>query len=118
MKGLVDSIRKLGMVRVTMLAGVTLGILGAFIWLEMQGPSRSRMTVLASELDPQSAQQIAAELTSRKIPYRLEAGQIFVPDSDMATARTLLAANGLSNGGVTGYEIFDRGTDLAVTDFD
>jgi flagellar M-ring protein FliF len=118
MKGLIDVIRKLGMVRVAMLAGVTLGILGAFVWLEMQGPARGRMTVLASDLDPQSAQQIATVLTTRKIPYRLEAGQIFVPDGDMATARTLLATNGLSAGGITGYEIFDRGTDFAVTDFD
>jgi flagellar M-ring protein FliF len=118
MKGLLDSIRKLGMVRVAMLTGVTLGILGAFVWLELQGPGRGRMTMLASELDAQTAQQIASELTGRKIPYRLESGQIFVPDSDLATARTLLGAANLSTGGVTGYEIFDRGTDLAVTDFD
>jgi flagellar M-ring protein FliF len=116
MKGLIDSIRKLGMVRVAMLAGVTLGIIGAFVWVEMQGPSRGRMTVLASDLDPQSAQQIATELTGRKIPYRLEGGQIFIPDSDMATARTLLTTTGLSGEGTTG--IFDRGSDLAVTDFD
>jgi flagellar M-ring protein FliF len=76
------------------------------------------MTVLASDLDPQSAQQITAELTGRKIPYRLDAGQIFVPDGDLAAARTLLTVSGQSSGGVTGYEIFDRGNDLAVTDFD
>jgi flagellar M-ring protein FliF len=118
MKGLIDSIRKLGMVRVAMLVGVTLGIIGAFIWLELQGPGRARMAVLASDLDPHTAQQITAELTGRKIPYRLEGGQILVPDGDMATARTLLPANGLSTPGITGYEIFDRGTDFAVTDFD
>ena len=118
MKGLIDSIRKLGMVRVAMLAGVTLGIMGAFVWLELQGPTRGRMTVLASDLDAQSAQQISAELTGRKIPFRLDGGQIFVPDSDLATARTLLAASGDTAAGVTGYEIFDRGNDLAVTDFD
>jgi flagellar M-ring protein FliF len=118
MKGLFDSIRKLGMVRVAMLAGVTLGILGAFAWLEVQGPSRGRMTVLASNVDPQSAQQISAELTGRKIPYRLDGGQIFVPESDLATARTLLSVNGLSGESVTGYEIFDRSNDLAVTEFD
>ena len=118
MKGLIDSIRKLGMVRIAMLAGVTLGIIGAFIWLETQGPSRGRMTVLASDLDPQSAQQITTELTGRKIPYRLEGGQILVPDSEIATARTLLTASGTTAGGITGYEIFDRGSDLAVTDFD
>ncbi|HEY4043993.1 MAG TPA: flagellar basal-body MS-ring/collar protein FliF [Rhodopila sp.] len=118
MKGLIDSIRKLGTMRVIMLAGVTLGIIGAFVWLELQGPGRARMAVLASDLDPQSAQQIATELSGRKIPYRLEGGQIFVPDSDMATARTLLGESGVSGGGITGYEIFDRGNDLAVTDFD
>lgn len=118
MKGLIDSIRKLGMVRVAMLAGVTLGIMAAFVWLEMQGPSRGRMTVLASDLDAQSAQQITAELTGRKIPYRLDAGQIFVPDSDLAAARMLLTARGETAAGITGYEIFDRGNDLAVTDFD
>jgi flagellar M-ring protein FliF len=118
MKGLIDSIRKLGMVRVAMLLGVMLGIMGAFAWLEVQGPSKGRMTVLASDLDSQSAQEIANGLTGRKIPYRLEGGQIFVPDSDLATARTLLTVGGASAGGVTGYEIFDRGNDLAVTDFD
>jgi flagellar M-ring protein FliF len=101
-----------------MLVGVTLGIMGAFAWLEMQGPGRGRMTVLASDIDSQSAQQITAELTGRKIPYRMEGGQILVPDSDLATARTLLTLSGASAGGVTGYEIFDRGSDLAVTDFD
>ena len=118
MKGLLDSIRKLGMVRVAMLIGVTLGIGGAFVWLETQGPGRARMAVLASDLDPQSAQQITAALAGRKIPYRLEGGQILVPDSDMAAARTLMTTTGASTGGITGYEIFDRGNDFAVTDFD
>ncbi len=118
MKGLIDSIRKLGMVRVAMLLGVTLGIVGAFFWLEMQGPGRERMKLLASDLDPQSAQQIATELTARKIPYRLTGGQIFVSDGDLAAARTLPTVAGTSAEGVTGYEIFDRGNDLAMTDFD
>jgi flagellar M-ring protein FliF len=118
MRGLIDSIQKLGMVRIVMLAGVTLGIIGAFVWLELQGPGRGRMTVLASDLDAQSAQQIAGELTNRKIPYRLDGGQIFVPDGELATARGLLGAAGVVAQGITGYEIFDRGNDLAVTDFD
>src|SRR4051812_49969298 len=36
----------------------------------------------------------------------------------MAVARTLVTATGMSGGGITGYEILDRGNDLAVTDFD
>jgi flagellar M-ring protein FliF len=118
MKGLLDSIRKLGMVRVAMLVGVTLGIIGAFAWLEIQGPSQGRMTVLASDLDPQNAQQITAELAGRQIPYRQDGNRILVPDNDLATARSLLTVSGLSTDNVTGYEIFDRGNDLAVTDFD
>jgi flagellar M-ring protein FliF len=118
MEGLIDSVRKLGMMRVIMLAGVTLGIIGAFVWLEMQGPGRGRMTMLASDLDPQSSQQIAGELTNRKIPYRLEGGQIFVPDSDLAAARGIMGATGSATQAITGYEIFDRGNDLTLTDFD
>jgi flagellar M-ring protein FliF len=118
MRGFLDSIRKLGMVRVAMLVGVTLGIAGAFVWLEMQGPSRGRMTLLASDVDAPTAQQIEAELTGRRIPYQQDGGRILVPDTDLATARTLLTASGLSAGNVTGYEIFDRTNDLAVTDFD
>src|SRR3978361_1615154 len=102
MKGLIDSIRKLGMVRIAMLAGVTLGIIGAFIWREMRGPSRGRMTVLASDLDPQTAQQIATELTGRKIPFRLDGTQILVPDSEVATWRTLLTATGTPSRRETG----------------
>lgn len=118
MKGLLDSIRKLGMVRVAMLVGVTLGIIGAFAWLEIQGPSQGRMTELASNLDQQTAQQIAAELSGRQIPYRQDGNRILVPDSDLATARSLLTVSGLSGDNTTGYEIFDRSNDLAVTDFD
>ena len=118
MKGFIDSIRKLGMVRVAMLAGVTLGVLGAFIWLEVQGPARARSTLLAADLDPQTIQQVATALTGKKIPFRLDGSQIFVPDADIAAARTLLATAGVSTEGITGYEIFDRGNDFAVTDFD
>jgi len=118
MKDYLDSIRKFGVARVAMLVGVTLGIIAAFVWLEVQGPGRARMAVLASDLDPATAQQLATELTARKIPYRLDGGQILVPDGDMAAARTLLSANGASAAGGIGYEIFDRGNDLAVTDFD
>jgi flagellar M-ring protein FliF len=118
MKGLIDSIRKLGMVRVAMLAGVTLGIIAAFVWLELQGPNQSRMTLLASDLDPQTIQSLTTELTTRKIPFRQDGRQIFVPDGDMAAARSFLSSNGLTSGAITGYEIFDRGNDMAMTDFD
>ena len=59
-------------------------------------------------------------LNGRKIPYRVDAtsGEILVADSELANARTALGKTGLSASGTTGYEIFDRGGDMALTDFD
>ena len=118
MKGLIDTIQKLGMARVAMLVGVTLGLLGAFVWLEFQGPGRSRVGVLAADLDQPALRQLITELTNRKIQFRQEGNQILVADSDMTAARNLLTASGFGQEGITGYEIFDRGTDFAVTEFD
>jgi flagellar M-ring protein FliF len=120
MKGLIDSIRKLGMARVAVLVAVTVGVLGAFALLEFQGGPAARMSVLASDLDPQTVRQISDELDRRKIPYRADnaAGEILVPESEAANARAALGKSGLNTSGTTGYEIFDRGNDMTLTDFD
>jgi flagellar M-ring protein FliF len=117
---LIDTLRAFGIVRVIALAGVAIGVLAAFLMLELQGVNTSRMTLLVSDLDPHSYQQAIEELDRRKIPYRTDdsGGQIYVPDSDINAARGTLAKAGLSISGTTGYEIFDRGNDFSVTDFD
>src|SRR5664279_1138335 len=119
-KNLLDIIRKFGIVRAAALAGVAIGVLGAFLMLELHGVSTSRMTLLVSDLDSHSLQQAIEELDRRKIPYRLDesGGQIFVPDTEMNAARATLSKAGLSITGTTGYEIFDRGNDFSTTDFD
>jgi flagellar biosynthesis/type III secretory pathway M-ring protein FliF/YscJ len=68
---LLATIRKFGIVRVIALAGVAIGVLGAFLMLELHGVSTSRMTLLVSDLDPRSFQQAIEELDRRKIPYRI-----------------------------------------------
>lgn len=120
MKGIIETIRKLGMVRVAMLVAVTIGVLGAFAVLEFQGATPSRMTVLAADLDPQSTRAITDELDRKKIPYRRDdaTGQILVPDSDVDTIRATLSKSGINLSSTTGYEIFDRGGDMTLTDFD
>ncbi|MFL5281994.1 MAG: flagellar basal-body MS-ring/collar protein FliF [Rhodopila sp.] len=117
---LLDTLRAFGLIRVLALAGVAIGVLAAFLMLELHGVNTNRMTLLVSDLDPHSLQQAIEELDRRKIPYRMEesGGQIFVPDSQAGTARATLTKAGLSVGGPTGYEIFDRGNDFSVTDFD
>ena len=120
MNNLLDIIRKFGIVRAVALAGVAIGVLGAFLMLELHGVNTSRMTLLVSDLDPHSFQQAIEELDRRKIPYRMDesGGQIFVPDTEMNAARATLTKAGLSITGTTGYEIFDRGNDFSTTDFD
>nr|WP_294526271.1 flagellar basal-body MS-ring/collar protein FliF [uncultured Rhodopila sp.] len=120
MRNLLDIIRKFGIVRAVALVGVAIGVLGAFLMLELHGVSTNRMTLLVADLDPHSFQQAIEELDRRKIPYRMDesGGQIFVPDSDLNAARATLTKAGLSITGTTGYEIFDRGNDFSTTDFD
>src|SRR5271166_1366912 len=117
---LLDTIRKFGIVRAIALAGVALGVLGAFLMLELHGVSTSRMTLLVSDLDPHSFQQAIEELDRRKIPYRMDesGGQIYVSNAEIDAARATLTKAGLSITGTTGYEIFDRGNDFSTTDFD
>ncbi|PPQ34636.1 flagellar M-ring protein FliF [Rhodopila globiformis] len=117
---LLDTLRAFGLVRVLALAGVAIGVLGAFLMLELHGVNTSRMTLLVSDLDSHSLQQAIEELDRRRIPYRMDesGGQIFVPDSEVSTARATLTKAGLSVASGTGYEIFDRGDDFSATDFD
>jgi flagellar M-ring protein FliF len=117
---LLAMLRKFGIVRVIALVGVGIGVLGAFLMLELHGVTTSRMALLVSDLDPHSFQQAIDELDRRKIPYRIDetGGQIFVSDADMNAARGTLGKAGLSVTGTTGYEIFDRGNDFSATDFD
>src|SRR5690349_23330286 len=86
---LLETLRAFGMLRLIALAGVAIGVLAAFLMLELHGVNTSRMTLLVSDLDPHSLQQAIEELDRRKIPYRMEetGGQIFVPDSQVTTDR-------------------------------
>ncbi|HEX2940149.1 MAG TPA: flagellar basal-body MS-ring/collar protein FliF [Rhodopila sp.] len=117
--GILAQVRTLGMARVAMLAGVALGMLAAFIWLEMQGPLPGRMKLVASDLDTATIQQVTEELDRRKIPYRVDnSGALLVADGEVSAAKAVLAAKGISAEGTKGYEIFDQGSSLTLTDFD
>lgn len=64
--------------------------------------------------------QIVDQLEHHQIPYRVEAEgkRIMVAADDVFTARALLAKEGLPASGSIGNEIFDRGNDLALSEFD
>jgi flagellar M-ring protein FliF len=120
MKGLLDSLRKLGMAPILALTGVLIGMIGIVAFLELGGVSTSRMMLLYSDLDLHDSGQIVDQLEHHQIPYRVEADgkRIMVAADDVFTARALLAKEGLPASGSIGNEIFDRGNDLALTEFD
>ncbi len=120
MKGLLDSLRKLGMAPILALTGVLIGMIGIVVFMELGGVSTSRMMLLYNDLDLHDSGQIVDQLEHHQIPYRVEAEgkRIMVAADDVFTARALLAKEGLPASGSIGNEIFDRGNDLALSEFD
>jgi len=66
--------------------------------------------VLYANLAEEDAGKVIAELQKRRIPYRTEADGrvILVPRESVYETRLALAAQGISRGGVVGFEIFDQ----------
>ena len=120
MKGLLDSLRKLGMAPILALIGVVIGMVGIVAFLEFGGVSTSRMALLYNDLDQHDSSQIIDHLEHNQIPYRVEGDgkRIMVGADAVFTARALLAKEGLPTSGTIGNEIFDRNNDLTLTEFE
>lgn len=120
MKGLLDSLRKLGMAPILALTGVVIGMVGIVAFLEFGGVSTSRMALLYNDLDQHDSSQIIDHLEHNQIPYRVEGDgkRIMVGADAVFTARALLAKEGLPTSGTIGNEIFDRNNDLTLTEFE
>ena len=120
MKGLLDSLRKLGMAPILALTGVIVGMIGIVTYLELGGVNTSRMALLYGDLEQQDSAQIIEQLEHHQIPYRVEADgkRILVPAESVTTARAFLAKDGLPASGSIGDEIFDRNSDLTLTEFE
>jgi flagellar M-ring protein FliF len=65
---------------------------------------------LFTGLTPQDAGEIAAELQTQAVPYRMTAGGtvIEVPGTDVHKVRMAMASAGLPRAGGVGFEIFDQ----------
>ncbi len=118
MKALLASLKALGPARLAALSAVgfgLLGLLGFLAWRSGADP----MALLYADLDMRELGQVTDQLARQHIPYRLaaEGAQILVPEDQVAQARVQLAKAGLPTGGSIGYEIFDRGDGLTVSQF-
>jgi flagellar M-ring protein FliF len=78
---------------------------------------RESYALLYGGLDPQSASEIAAQLSATAVPYHLspDGTAIQVPEQRVPEVRMQLAAAGVPKAGVHGFEIFD-GMQFGVTD--
>ncbi len=102
--------RKKAVALSVIVASIALVVL-AFSWSQ-----KEEYQVLFANLSEADSGQIALKLKEMKIPYRAEAGGIYVPTSKVYDARLQLASQGLPQGGGIGFEIFDK-TSFGTTEF-
>ena len=113
-----QTLRRLGPVRLAALGAVAVGLLGFFVFLTSR-LSVEELTVLYSDLDGSDSGKIVSKLESLNVPFELspDGTRIRVPASRAARLRMEMAQEGLPSGGSIGYEIFDKSSVLGTTSF-
>ena len=98
--------------------GAMAALLVAAMFISTLGDRMVQYTVLYGQLDPRSAGELAARLDQKKVNYRLTQGgsAIEVPAEQADRVKVELAAEGLPQTGVVGYEILDT-TNFGMSDF-
>lgn len=113
-----QAMRNIGPMRLAIMGGVLLGIVGFLIFLttRLSAPGHE---LLYGELEPADSARVVQALDQAGISYSLRqnGSQIFVPGERVGPARLLLADQGLPSGGSIGYEIFDNQDALGSTNF-
>lgn len=97
-------------------AAVLLTAIGLFAF---RGSGQS-MALLYGGVDLNEAAHMVEDLTKAHIPNRTNSDgtSIYVPQNQVASARLLLAKDGLPSGGSVGYELFDKSATLTSTQFE
>ena len=119
MNGFLQTMGRLGPVRLAALAAVAAGMLGFFLYLgnRVAAPTYS---VLYSELELKDSGQIVQKLEGMGVPYQLRGSgeAVLVPQDQVARIRMMMAEAGLPRGGSAGYaELFDKGESLGTSSF-
>lgn len=113
-----ETLNKLGIARLAIIAALLLGVGSGFIYLTSRLTS-PEMALLYADLDMADAGKIASRLESMDVPVEVkgDGSKIFVPSDRVARLRLELAEAGLPRGGSMGYEVFDKGENLGVSSF-
>ncbi|MBT4888014.1 MAG: flagellar M-ring protein FliF [Rhodospirillales bacterium] len=117
MDALFQAIRNLGPMRLAVMGGVVLSMVGFFIYITSR-LATPNMELLYADLDQKDSGKIVQTLESMQIPYEIAGGgSIKIPGGDVSRVRLILADQGIPGGGTIGYEIFDDAESLGTTNF-
>ncbi len=88
---------------------ILIGVVSALIVLSLWA-NRPEYALLYSNLAPENANEIVNTLSDDGVPYRLAAGgtTVYVPADMVSEYRLTFAAEGVTTGSVTGFELFDE----------
>ncbi|GBR01183.1 flagellar basal-body MS-ring/collar protein FliF [Acetobacter oeni] len=119
MKATLSGLKSLGLPRLIALGAVGVGLLGMLTALTLHG-SQQPMSLLYRDLDLHEASQMSEDLEKAHIAHTVspQGDSISVPRDQIASARLMLARDGLPSGGSVGYEIFDHANTLTTTQFE
>ena len=116
---IVASLQALGPIRLALMAGVAVVLIGFFVFLSLR-MGNSGMEPLFTNLPIEDSGAVAAELDKRGVKYELRANgsQILVSSDEVLRLRMALAQEGLpGTGSVVGYEIFDQSDSMGTSNF-
>lgn len=118
MSSALDTLQKLGPVRLAVLGIVMFALMGFFVFISLKVSTPS-MKLLYAELSTVDSAGVAAKLEDANIQYQVspDGSRVMVPENEIGRARMLLAEAGLPNGGSMGYEIFDQQSGFGTTNF-
>lgn len=111
-------IKKLTPIQKILIGSVITIVFAGLILLLAKTGSNVEMGVLFSSLDENEASKIVTKLKEKNIKYELQdnGSTILVDKKNLYDNRLAIAAEGLPESGILGYEIFDR-TNLGMSEF-
>ncbi|MBL6931041.1 MAG: flagellar M-ring protein FliF, partial [Rhodospirillales bacterium] len=117
MDTLLQALRNLGPLRLTVMAAVGVGLIGFFIFITTR-LTAPQMELLYGGLQGDETQKITSQLSSTGTPFEIRNGnQIFAPSEMVGQLRLSMAGQGIGGGQIVGYEIFDNASSLGTTNF-
>ncbi|MBB2185763.1 MAG: flagellar basal-body MS-ring/collar protein FliF [Gluconacetobacter liquefaciens] len=119
MQNFLAGLKGLGRTRLMVMGAAAAVLLAAIGLFAFRGSGQS-MALLYGGVDLNEAAHMVEDLTKAHIPNRTNSDgtSIYVPQNQVASARLLLAKDGLPSGGSVGYELFDKSATLTSTQFE